>query len=390
MKILIVHNYYLQSGGEDLVVHAESELLRMHGNSVVEFFSHNKYAKGFDLIIGAMNTIWSFSKQKEIKSILISFKPDIVHFHNTFTQISPAAYYTCQNADIPVVQTMHNYRFLCPAATFTRNGRVCELCIGKIAPWPGILYGCWRNSRLATSLVVIMLTVHNLLKTWQYKIDKFIALSQFARNKLISGGLPSEKIVVKPNFLLINPDIGDHLGNYALFVGRISVEKGITTLIKAWESNVHLTLKIVGDGPLYKNIRIKKIGQDCLVWYGQQPHDHVITLIQKATFLIYPSECYETFGLTIIEAFACGTPVIASRLGAMAEIVEDGKTGLLFTPEDAEDLAAKVQWAWDHPKEMAEMGINARREYEEKYTAEKNYQMLMDIYQMAIENHKRR
>jgi len=389
MKILLVHNHYIQPGGEDAVFEAEVSLLRKNRHKVSIFIEDNSKLKKINPLKVAIETIWSKNSLTEIQKLIKKEKPNVVHFHNTFLRISPAAYYACKEAGVPVVQTLHNYRLICPGALLFRKGRVCEQCVGKAIPWPGVLHGCWRNSRAGTALVTTMLVVHRLLKTWTEKVDIYIALTEFARKKFIEGGLPAEKIMVKPNFVEPDPGAKDYkIGDYVLFVGRLSQEKGLFTLLKAWKLVKNIPLKIVGDGPLRESLENfvncanlnKKVE-----FLGRCSRKEVIQLMHKAQFLVFSSEWYECFPMTIAEAFACGLPVVVSRLGAMAEIVENGCTGLHFNAGDTEDLAAKVEWAWTHPQEMAEMGREARREYEAKYTAERNYEMLMEIYRKAIE-----
>jgi glycosyltransferase involved in cell wall biosynthesis len=319
--------------------------------------------------------------------LLKECKPDIVHFHNTFPLISPAAYYACRDLGVPVVQTLHNYRLFCPAAAFFRDGHVCEDCLEK-SRWQAVRHACFRQSRSATSAVVTMLSFHHWYGTWTKLVDCYIALSEFSRAKFIEAGLPIEKIVVKPNFVLPEPGVGCGLREYAVFLGRLSEEKGLQTLLQAWgQVNPSCTLRIIGDGPLLNEIRseISRSGFSNVRLDGRLPREESLKVLQGARILILPSKCYETFSMTIAEAYACGTPVIASRLGAIQEIVHDGRTGLLFTPGDAGDLARKVEWAWTHPNEMREMGQNALAEYQAKYTAERNYKMLMDVYQQAMQ-----
>ncbi|RMD58704.1 glycosyltransferase family 1 protein, partial [Candidatus Parcubacteria bacterium] len=223
--------------------------------------------------------------------------------------------------------------------------------------------------------------------TWTEQVDCYIALTEFARRKFIEGGLPAEKVAVKPNFVYPDPGEGRHEGDYALFVGRLSPEKGVRTILQAWRLLEGVPLKVVGDGPLRAGIEafVRREGLEQVEVLGRRPREEVFRLMREARVLVFPSECYENFPMAVAEAFACGLPVIASRLGAMAEIVEDRRTGLLFEPGVPEDLAVKVEWAWNHPKEMAEMGREARREYQEKYTAEQNYEMLMQIYRSILE-----
>jgi glycosyltransferase involved in cell wall biosynthesis len=237
-----------------------------------------------------------------------------------------------------------------------------------------------------------MLTVHNYLRTWHQQVDMFIALSAFARQKFVEGGLPSEKVTVKPNFML-DPDVEKNGGDYFLFVGRLSPEKGISTLLESWEHLCDIPLMIAGDGSLLPSAQTAATMQESkkvISVLGRVPHEQILTLMRGARCLVFPSGWYEGFPMTIVEAFACGLPVIVSKLGSMPEIVTDGVTGLHVAPGDPEDLAVKVRWAWSHPHEMRQMGLAARREYEEKYTAEKNYQMLIDIYERAIQENRLR
>jgi glycosyltransferase involved in cell wall biosynthesis len=310
----------------------------------------------------------------------------VAHFHNTFLRISPSAYYACRAAGVPVVQTLHNYRLLCPAATFYRAGGVCEACLGRLVPWPGVVHSCYRGSPAASGVVTAMLTTHNLLRTWTRLVDVYIALTEFARQKFIEGGLPAEKIIVNPNFVDPDPGLRESDGSYALFVGRISPEKGVRLLLRAWQGLKGKPLKIVGNGPLIDEVRafVQQQRLECVEVLGPHPREEVLSLMKQARFLVFPSEWYECFPLTIAEAFACGVPVIASRLGAMAEIIEEGRSGLHFTPGDPEDLLAKVEWAYTHPPEMVQMGRRARQEFEAKYTAERNYERLRNVYGLAI------
>jgi len=390
MRILVLHNYYQLPGGEDTVFRAETALLGQHGHQVQRFVMTNQGLTANNRFRTAIETIWSWPAQKNLKKVIEDFQPSVVHFHNTFLRISPAAYYTCQSAGIPVVQTLHNYRLLCPAATFTRDGRICQECLDKAFLWPAVKHKCWRGSRASTAVVAAMLAMHRQIKTWQNRVDIYIALTEFSRQKFIQGGFAAQKIVVKPNFVSIDPGQGDSDGSFALFAGRISPEKGLLTLIKACQHLPDIPLRIIGDGPQAIDLK-EKTAHDGLTqvdWCGAKTRDEVLGSIREARFIVFPSEWYETFGMVIIESFACAKPVIASRLGAMAELVEEGKTGLLFEPGNAEDLAAKMRWAWEHKAEMQQMGENARCVYEAKYTPEKNYQMLMAIYEKAIENHR--
>jgi len=283
-----------------------------------------------------------------------------------------------------VVQTLHNYRLLCPAATFYRNGGACEECLGKFAPYAGVLHACYRDSRAATGAIAAMLAVHRTLGTWTTQVDVYIALSAFASSKFVEGGLPAQKIAVKPNFLHPDPGAGDGRGNFALFVGRLAAEKGLSTLIESWRQvTPRLPLKIVGDGPLADSVIQAVRDIPGLEWLGRQPQQKVMELMKTASMLIIPSVWYECFPMTVVEALACGLPVIASNIGSLASIIDHGRTGLRFDPGNADDLARKVIWLLDNPDEGARMRRNARSEYESKYCADRNYSMLVDIYKRA-------
>jgi glycosyltransferase involved in cell wall biosynthesis len=389
MKILIIHNSYQQPGGEDVVAGQEAALLRQAGHDVVEYRRSNREIKAlslWDKLTLAKQVIWAGDSVQDLRGLIHREKPDLAHFQNTFLLISPAAYHVCQEMSIPVVQTLHNYRLLCPRADFFRNGSVCEECLGKTLPWPGIVYGCYRGSRAQTAVVATMLTVHRWLKTWDEQVDAYIALTEFARQKFIQGGLPPEKIMLKPNFVDPDPGMRDGMGEYALFVGRFSPEKKVLTLLKAWEKIEGIPLKLVGDGPQELQIRqfTRGFALEKVEFLGRRTRDQVFALMKKARLLIFPSEWYEAFPLVLAEAFACGVPVVATRIGVMAEIVEDGRTGLFFTPGDADDLSVKVQWAFAHPQEMAQMARRARQEFEARYTSERNREGLLNIYRLAI------
>ncbi len=383
-SILTAHNYYRQPGGEDQGFIGESALLEGYGHTVVRYADHNNRIGNAGL--GTVcSTVWSVSSFYSLKTLARSSSFDVAHFHNTFPLISPAAYYAMKGAGVPVVQTLQNYRLLCPGGTFLRDAVVCEDCLERRSLLPAIIHGCYRESRLATAAVTTMLAVHRAADTWQKMVDVYVAVSEFGRQKFIAGGLPADRIVVKPNFVAPDPGAGEGRGGYALFVGRLAKEKGIDSLTAAWRTLRNIPLQVAGDGPLNKTDR-----PDGVKWLGSQPRERVMALMQDAQILVFPSTWYECAPMTIVEAFACGLPVIASNLGSIPEFVTHGKTGLLFRPGDAEDLARQVRWAFDHPEELRAMRANARREYEEKYTAERNYKMLIAIYEMAIENSRRR
>ncbi|OLE74348.1 MAG: glycosyl transferase family 1, partial [Bacteroidetes bacterium 13_1_20CM_4_60_6] len=272
MRILVVHNYYQQAGGEDEVFRAEVALLREHGHDVSTLTTENGAVHGLRSLVAARDAVWSVGFQRRLTECLRQSRPDVAHFHNTFFQVSPAAYYACRDAGVPVVQTLHNYRLVCPSATFYRDGRACEDCVGRAVALPGIRHGCYRQSRAQTAVVAGMLTAHRWLGTWQRSVDAYIAMTEFAREKFIAGGLPAEKIAIKPNFCATDPGIGNGAGGYALFVGRLSAEKGVETLMAAWRRlGGTVPLYVVGDGPLAPAVE-EFVGKvERCHWLGWQP-----------------------------------------------------------------------------------------------------------------------
>jgi glycosyltransferase involved in cell wall biosynthesis len=383
MRILLVHNRYQIPGGEDTVFAAEKAMLETHGHEISTLEPSNLEITGWPRRLKTgLQAIYSYPAKQRMSAEISRFRPDIVHVHNFFPLLSPSIYSACREAHIPVVQTLHNYRLLCPNALFFRDGRVCEDCMGKVVPWPGVLHACYRGSRLATGPVAAMLTIHRALKTWTDDVDAYIALTEFSRQKFIEGGLPREKILVKPNFVHPAPATGKGEGGFALFVGRLSAEKGVGTLLAAWETlGEKIPLKIAGDGPLADEVKAAR----GIEWLGRVSRDRVVALMQDAAVLIFPSVWYETFGMSIIEAYAVGLPVIASKIGVVNSLVAHQRTGLHFLPGDPADLAVQVEWMLNHPEEWSQMRQNARAEFEAKYRAERNYETLIHIYETAIE-----
>jgi glycosyltransferase involved in cell wall biosynthesis len=384
MKILRVHNHYQIRGGEDESCAAEIKLLQDMGHKVEMYTDHNDRIASINPADLTLTTIWSSATYTKVQQILQHQPYDVMHIDNFFPLISPSVYYAAKDAGVRVVQTLHNYRFLCPNGLFFRDGQVCEDCFHKFVPLPAVQHNCYRENKAATAAVATMLTVHRLLNTWKNQVDCYIAMTEFARQKFIEGGFPAEKIVVKPHFIDPDPGVGSGSGGYALYVGRLSVEKGLDTLLAAWEQlGGEIPLKIIGDGPLSYQVQeaVEKIPG--VEWLGRKPVHEVYEIMGEAKVLIFPSKWYETFGRVAIEAFAKGTPVIAANIGAIAELVESGRTGLHFIPGDAQDLAEKIEWVISHPVQLLQMRQEARSEFESKYTAKKNYQQIIQIYAQA-------
>ena len=385
MRILLVHNYYQFKGGEDGVVESETDLLRRHGHVVSLYEAHNQNIETrWDSARTAVRCLWSSGARRTFAEQVDRFKPDLVHIHNFFPLISPAVHHVAHRRNLPVVQTLHNYRLLCPGATLLRNGRVCEICEGRWFPISAIRHGCYRNSRAATAAVGSMLLMHRVLRTWTKTVNRFVALSDFARTKFAAGGIPLDRICVKSNFLVDDPGMRVGGEEFILFAGRLSQEKGIQCLLDAWsEVKPSVTLMIAGDGPLAPHVQAAAQTDSSIRWLGFLPHRDVLDLMGRAMLLAFPSMWFEGFPLVLVEAFARGVPVVASNHGSMAEIVTHRETGILFTPGSSSELAQSLRWALQHRSEMRRMQMNARREFETKYTAEANYRILMNIYSEA-------
>jgi glycosyltransferase involved in cell wall biosynthesis len=392
MNILVIHNSYQQPGGEDVVVAQEIRLLERYGHRVITYRRSNDEINElpFGQRLGLIRRIASASdSQLAVRGILRDFKPDVVHVHNTFAMVSPSVYEVCQDENVPVVQTLHNYRLLCPAATFYRDPGPCEECVTH-SLFRSVRYGCYRDSRMMSGAIAVMLQTHRKRQTWNREVDSYIAISSFLRDKFVQAGFSAGKISVKPNFVDTDPGERSCPGEYALFLGRLSSEKGLRTLLEAWERLPYaVPLVIAGDGPLRSSLETevsrKKLSD--VRFAGQLNRDEAYNAIKNAAFLVVPSIWYEPFGLVIAEAFACGTPVLGACIGAIPEMLDDQVTGLHFAPGDSDALAKKVSWAWGHLPELAAMGKAARRVYEDRYTANKNYDLLMNIYASAIDSH---
>ena len=378
LKVVVVHNAYLQRGGEDAVVESEVALLRNRGHAVQTYLRDNEEIVGIGHALAAVNTLWSRRTTAEFGALLQAQRPDVVHVHNTFPLISPSLYWAAARAGVPVVQTLHNFRLMCPQGMLLREGRICESCVGR-APVPAVVHACYQGQRPQTAVAAGMLVLHRALGTWQQKVQRYIALNAFCRNKFIEGGLPAERIVIKPNFVdLPAPAEGPRSG--LLFVGRLSREKGIATLADAARGLAPGILRVAGAGPEAERLN----GIPAVHALGAVDGPQVVAEMVQASALILPSLWYENFPRTLVEAFACGLPVLASRIGALAELVEDGVTGLLVEPGNAAAWAAKMQWALENPERMAQMGRAARALYERRYTADVNHSQLTAIYRDAM------
>ena len=386
MRVLVVHNFYQQAGGEDVVFRAETALLRRHGHDVQTFMVSNDVIGQTPRLQAAAQTLWNAKMGRQIEHLVREHGSEIVHFHNTFPLLSPAVYGGARTAGAAVVQTLHNFRLLCANGLFFRDGHVCEDCLGQL-PLSAVRHRCYRDSLSASTVVAAMQTFHHVAGTYREGVDAYIALTEFARDKFIAGGLPAERIAVKPNFLEGSPGPAAGNGGYALFVGRLVPEKGVETLLRAWATlGGTVPLKILGDGPLAPQVKAATHQLPGVSWLGQRDRAEVLQLMQEAAFLVLPSEWYEGFPMTLVEAWGVGLPVVGSGLGALGALIEPGRTGLLFHPGDAADLAAQALWLWNHPLERQHMRRLAHQTFQASYTPERNHEQLMAIYTGALEH----
>lgn len=380
----MLHNRYLVPGGEDQSTAAEVALLREVGCSVDLLEHDNHEIEHLSRARVALRTIWSQQSFREVFDRLRSDDYDVLHVQNFFPLWSPSVYHAAAKAGVPVVQTLRNYRLMCVNSLFFRDGHPCEDCLARTVPWPGILHACYRHSRAGSTVVAGMITAHRLLRTWQTKVNAYVALTAFAREKFIAGGLPAEKIMIKPNFVHPAPRIGYGGGGYALFAGRLSSEKGIDTLLNSWTaSNSVLPLKIVGDGPESARVAAAATSTANIEYLGRKSTEELMQLMRGAEFLVFPSECYENMPRTIIEAFAVGTPVLASKIGAGISMVEPDKTGFHFKAGDVDDLRRVAEWCSRKLDAVRALRSQARSEYELKYSGPTNAQAMLEIYRHA-------
>lgn len=385
MRILRVHNYYLQPGGEDESFHAEVGLLESRGHEVIRYTVKNERIAGMTKRELIESTFWSRRSCRDLTELIRRERPDIAHLDNTFPLISPSAYYAAHSMGVPVIQNLRNFRLVCPGTFLFREGKVCEDCLGRVFAWPAVAHACYREGRVTSMAVASFIAVHRLIGTWKRKVDRYVAGSEFIRTKHVEGGLPAGKIVEKPNFVDPDPGVGSGGGGYALFVGRLSPEKGIKTMLTAWERlHARLPLNVVGDGPLKDEVVGAAGRLGGVHWLGQQARPAVIDLMKRADLLIAPSQWYEGCTRVVIEAFAVGLPVVASGLGSMTLIVKEGRTGVHFTPGDPVDLVEKIEDLLSQPRLLEQMRVESRAEYERRYTPERNYRMLISLYEDLV------
>jgi glycosyltransferase involved in cell wall biosynthesis len=390
VKILVLHNEYQHRGGEDVVVENEVELLRSSGFEVrVHIVSNKKVNALASKLFAAIGSVFSIRSFRLVKDLIRSWQPDVVHVHNFFPLLSPSVFYACRSAGVAVIFTLHNYRIVCPTALLMHDGRVTERSI-RSGPWWSLTHRVYRRSLVGTFMLCFLIWIHKRLRTWHRTVDRFIVLTEFARQRFVSAGLPAQALVVKPNFVAAASAVGAARAGF-LFVGRLSAEKGVDVLLDAAgqlrrvSGDRRVEVAVAGTGPLDE-----KVSKGCVEHLGALSAGAVRERMQSAAALVIPSNWYEGFPMVLVEAYASGLPVIASRIGALAELVEDGVTGLLFEPGNPGDLAAKMTWALNNADEMLRMGEAARRRYELLYAPQQNVSQLVSIYRAAISARERR
>ncbi len=394
MRILYIHTKYLQSaGGEDTTLDAEVELMKSKGHEVlIQHFQNAGTPEGFlNKIRAGIDAVYNVASARIVRKVILDFKPDILHVHNFFFAASPSVLIEAQKHRIPVVVTLHNFRLICANCLLLRDNKVCELCVKHDFPWYGVKYKCYHQSALQSAVVGSIAAIHKWMGTWQNKVDLFFTPSAFMRKRLLDSSLrvASERMNVKPNFIA-DPGTGDvhNRKSFYLFVGRLSAEKGLNSLLDAWQWLPDQQLVVLGDGPEKEQYLLKAKNLPNVEFLGVRSREEVISRMKTCRALIFPSVWYEGLPLTIIEALATGTPVLASATGAMAEMIIEGENGLLFEPGNSKAISEKIiAFEIQHRALDFSMYKNARTRYLENYHPEKCYDLTMKYYTGLINDH---
>ena len=386
VRILLAHNRYQHQGGEDTVVDQEEQMLKSAGHDVERLQVDNDSIVGIrGQLSAALGSFFSVPSYSLALKHLRSFKPNVLHVHNLFPRLSPAVYYAAAQAQVPVVQTLHNYRLVCVAGSLFREGTPCEDCLAEHSFVPGVRHSCYRGSRAGSAVVGTGTAIHQILGTWSQRVHRYITLTEFATDIIAGARIPRSRISLKPNFSK-DVGIGNGSGDFALFVGRLSEDKGIEFLIQAdLLGHISLPIAVVGVGPLGTRLReaCSRPGSR-LTWLGRKSKDEVRTLMKSARVLVLPSLWYEGFPMVAVEALSLGLPILASRIGGLPEIIEDAVSGILFTPGDIQSFAAALLLFTCNRERELEMRSAARRRFLERYTEQLNYDLLIRIYDQVI------
>lgn len=397
MKILQVHNRYKITGGEWTVLNQEYNLLsKEHVVNQLIVENNRELSSFFNKCKLIFTTHYNRKSKELVRKKIRDTDAQIMHVHNFFPLLSPSIFEAAKEEGIPSLLTLHNYRLIHPNGTLMHNGKIDERSIRGSA-YSCVPDGVYRNSILQTAVVAHMIEYHRKRDTWAKTVDCLLCLTKFARSKFVEAGFPEEKLKVKSNFVedafkhLNLSEVAGQKENFYLFIGRISEEKGIQTLIHAWNSMKDKSgpkLLILGDGPLKTELQKKSQNNSRISWLGYVEREQVLDYLIKAKGLIFPSEWYEGMPMTILEAFSAATPVISTNIGSQAEIVEHEKTGLQFEAGDQNSLIEAVNHFESNKKKQAEMGLAARLEYEQKYTPEVNRLELQSLYRELVTDQK--
>lgn len=390
MRILLIHNFYREFGGEDAVALAEKRLLEDYGHEVYLYARHNNEIAKYNLLdklAFLFRTVYSRRTARDIADIVSAWKPDVAYIHNVFPLISPSVYHSLWSLKVPSVQVLNDFRPFCPNGYFFTQNHVCERCKNGNY-FHAVRYRCHRNSYIASALYSGALWMNRLAGMLR-RIDAFVCLTEFSRQKLSEARIPPERIFLKPNFTPTPPLCSAHptkAGGYVLYLGRVSAEKGLWTLVHAFECLPFLELKIVGTGPLEAALKaylhLKAIKNVTMV--GFREGGEKWELLRNSLFTVVPSVWYETFGLVVVEAYAAGKAVIGSRLGSLPFVIEENKSGILFEPGSVKDLVNKVRYFLDRPGEAERMGKYARSLVESTYSSSVCYHRLMSIFSSVM------
>lgn len=384
VKILQIHNVQTHRGGADAVIDREADLLRSRGHEVVQWFIETQKELSKSKVGAAFKAIWNREACRSISRLVAAECPDVAHVHTPFPLLSPAVFRKLHQLKIPTVVTLHSHRMVCVNALLQRNGQPCEDCVGHKVPWPAIRHRCYHNSLVGSCVMAGSLALHHAAGTFANCIDRYIALSDFARQRLIRTGFPDSKIIVRPNFVPESPGPGSGESNNVVFVGRLVAEKGILTVLKAWKLLENPPeLVVIGDGPLRESLERASSGRNIRFTGWLQP-SQVSDLMAKAALVVFPSEIYEAGPLVLLEAYSRGTPVLASDIGNFSDQVIEDVTGKLFRTGDAKHLAAKVSSLFETPSLLTQLRPGAYEEYQQKYTPGVSYERLMSIYSDVI------
>jgi len=405
MKILLINKFFYKKGGAEIVFLNTAELLKNHGHQVVFFSMHHdknessEYEKYFvsnidyekkgmkNAVMYSLKLLYSFEAKKKLEKLISQERPDVAHLHNIYHQISPSILHSLKKFNIPVVMTLHDLKLSCAQYLMLAKSEVCEACINNTY-YHCFLKKCIKDSRLKSLLGTIeMYLHHNILHIYDL-VDYFISPSQFLIDKIREMGFRSKRIILLRNMLSAEEYIPSHSFQEGdiVYVGRLSKEKGLMTLLDAVKEIRNVTLNIVGEGPLKDQVdaKIRKENITNVILCGYKTGDELKNLIKNSLFIVLSSQCYENSPMSILEAFTFGKPVIGSRIGGIPELVMDGKTGLTFEAGSVSDLRSKIQYLLDNPVKIEIMGRNARDLAVREFNSEKYYEKLMAIYREAI------